>query len=184
MRLMQCYRKAASVLALTWSVVLAAPAQAETINFSAMLTNGTCALSLDRSILPLGTVSPLQFTPGRLLAPKPFTLFIRNCTGSGLFTPQVSVFGNGVTQDNKWLFRNAGSAAGIGIMVIQSDTVPDYSQSEIKDGTIIQVANTGQIPADQELTFYAGASCGGTTGCAEIGSGEVTATLMFDFAYQ
>lgn len=182
MRLIQCYRKV--VLVLAGSVLLVAPVQAVTINFSAVLTNGTCALSLDRSILPLGTISQPELKPGRLIAQQPFTLFIRNCTSGGNFTPWVTVSGQGVTQDNKWLFRNAGSAAGVGIVVIQSDTLPDYSQSEVRDGTTIKVANTGQIPVDQELTFYAGASCAGSTGCASIGSGEVAATLMFNFAYQ
>lgn len=184
MHLAPVYRKATALLVLAGSCLLSAPVPAVTINFSAVLTDGTCTLSLDKSTLPLGTLSQAQLRPGQLNVQQPFTLFVQDCTSGGSLTPQVTITGNGVTQDNKWLFRNAGSAEGVGIVVIQSATVPAYSQPEVKDGTIITLANVGQIPANQALTFYAGASCGGSTGCASTGMGGVTASLMFTFAYQ
>ncbi|WP_431225957.1 fimbrial protein (plasmid) [Serratia sp. L9] len=151
-----------------------------------MLNNGTCTLSLDKSILPLGTVNLSALRPNQLVVPQPFTLFVQDCSGQagGSLTPIVKITGNGVTQDNKWLFRNASSAAGTGIVVIHSDAVPDYSQPEVKDNSTLQLANVGQIPINQAFTFYAGTSCGGSTGCASLATGDVTATLMFTFSYQ
>lgn len=184
MRLRPMYRKAALALVWVGSSVWSVAVPAVTINFSAILTDGTCTLSLDKSTLPLGSIALSQLRPAQLNAQQPFTLFVQDCTSGGSLTPQVTISGNGVTQDNKWLFRNAGSAAGVGIVVIRSDTAPDYSAPEVKDGTSIALANAGQIPANQALTFYAGASCGGSTGCASTGAGDVTASLMFTFAYQ
>ena len=165
---------------------LSAPSLAVTLNFSAVLTDGTCALSLDKSTLPLGDVSLSQLRPNKLVAPRPFTLSVQECTGSegSSQQPVVTVTGNGATQDGKWLFSNTGSVGSTGILVIQSDFEPDYSQPEVKNHTQIPLAAPGQIPVNQSLTFYAGASCGGTTGCANVATGDVTATLMFTFSYQ
>lgn len=165
---------------------VSAPSQALMLNFSAVLTNGTCTLSLDKSTLSLGTITKSQLRANQLVAPQPFTLSVQNCTGeagTGL-KPVVTITGNGVTQDNKWLFRNAEAARGTGIVVIQSATVPQYSQSEIKNNTVLSLAGAGQIPANQTFIFYAGASCGGSSGCTTVATGGVTANLMFTFAYQ
>lgn len=163
------------------------PGLAITVDFSAVLTNGTCTLSLDKSTLLLGNISTLQLRPNHLVAPQPFTLSVQNCTAQAIdsLTPVVTITGDGVTQDNKWLFRNAESAAGTGILVMQSKSVPDYGQSEINNNSVLALASAaGQKPNDQTFTFYAGASCGGSTGCALVDTGHVTANLMFTFAYQ
>ncbi|SNY79865.1 fimbrial protein [Enterobacter sp. CC120223-11] len=159
--------------------------QAVILNFSAVLTDGTCSLSLNKSTLALGTISKSQLRPNQLTAPQPFVLSVHSCTGQagGSLKPVVTVTGNGVTQDNKWLFRSAGTAQGTGILVIQSDTLPAYNQQEVRHDSVLSVGNTGHV-ADQTLTFYAGMSCGGTTGCAAVTTGDVTAQLMFTFAYQ
>lgn len=179
------YRKTVLAVVLASSGTLSIPIQAVTLNFSALLTNGTCTLSLDKSTLPLGLIAKSQLRPNQLVVPQPFILSVQNCTGQagGSLKPTVTITGNGVTQDNKWLFRNAGSAAGIGILVIRSESVPSYNQSEIKNNSTIQLANAGQVPVNQAFTFYAGASCGGSTGCARTATGDVTANLMFTFAY-
>ncbi|MFV8908426.1 fimbrial protein [Serratia fonticola] len=186
MRSLRHYRNAVLAVMLAGGTLLSPPGWAITLNFSAVLTDGTCTLSLDKSILPLGTINQSALRPNQLVAPQPFTLFVQNCTsqqGSNL-QPTVNISGSGVTQDNKWLFRQAGSATGTGIVVIQSQSVPDYSQPEVQNNTVLPLANAGQTPVDQAFTFYAGASCGGSTGCASLATGEVTATLMFTFAYQ
>ncbi|MGK8665345.1 fimbrial protein [Serratia marcescens] len=161
-------------------------AQATILDFSAVLTNGTCTLSLDKSTLPLGVIAKSSLRPNQLVAPQPFTLSVQDCSGSsgGGLKPVVSITGAGVTQDNKWLFRNSGSATGTGILVIQSNAVPSYSQSEVKNNSVLSLANSDQIPVNQAFTFYAGGSCGGSTGCASVATGDVTATLVFTFAYQ
>ncbi|WP_447888140.1 fimbrial protein [Serratia fonticola] len=186
MRSAQRYRNAMLAVVLAGSGTLFSQGQAVTLNFTAVLADGTCTLSLDKSTLPLGAVSYSQLRPNQLVAPQPFTLSVQDCTGAmgGSLKPVVTITGTGVTQDNKWLFRNAGSAKGAGILVIRSNSIPDYSQPEIKNNGTIALANAGQIPINQAFTFYVGASCGGSTGCATIGLGEVTANLMFTFAFQ
>lgn len=186
MRSAQRYLKATLAVVLAGGGAVSAPAQAVTLDFSAVLTDGTCTLSLDKSTLPLGVIAKSQLRPNQLVAPQPFTLSVHDCTGSagGSLTPVVTIGGTGATQDGKWLFHNARSAANTGIMVIQSGSVPDYSQSEVKNNSVLSLAPPGQIPGNQTFTFYAGASCGGSTGCATVTTGDVTATLMFTFLYQ
>lgn len=180
------YLKATLAVVLAGGGAVSAPVQAVTLDFSAVLTNGTCTLSLDKSTLPLGVINTSRLRPNQLVAPQPFTLSVRDCTGSsgGSLKPVVTVTGTGATQDGKWLFRNTGSAANTGFLVIQSATVPDYSRPEVKNNSVLSLADAGQIPVNQTFTFYAGASCGGSSGCAAVATGDVTATLMFTFTYE
>ncbi len=180
------YLKCILAVAFAGAIAVSIQARAVTLNFSATLTDGTCTLSLNKSTLPLGTVSQFQLRPNNLAAPQPFILTVQGCTGSGSSTlkPAVTVTGPGSFQDGKWLFRNAASTTNAGVLVIQSLSVPDYSQPEVQNNGVISLGNPGAVPADQQLTFYAGASCGGSSGCASVMTGDLTATLMFTFAYQ
>lgn len=170
----------------TLATVCVLPVQAVTVNFVATLGDPTCTLSLDRSTLPLGVISLSQLRANSMVSPSPFNLSVQDCTGflNESLKPAVRVTGPGVTQDNKWLFRNAGSASGAGILIIQSDSVPDYSRDEVRDGTRILLAKVGATPVDQTFMFYAGGSCGGSAGCSTIETGQVTASIMFTFEYQ
>lgn len=174
------------VIAFTLIMAWIKPVQAITINFEATLGDGTCTLSLDRSTLPLGTILLSQLRANSLVSPSPFTLSVRNCSGftNASLEPAVRVTGSGVTQDNKWLFRNTGSAKGTGILIIQSDSVPNYASDEVRNGTRLILKKAGAVPVDQTFTFYAGGSCGGSTGCSTTEPGRVTATVMFTFEYQ
>ncbi len=180
------YLKSILPVAFAGVLVVSTQVRAVTLNFSATLTDGTCTLSLDKSTLSLGTVYLSQLRPNSLAAPQPFVLSVQNCTGSGSSTlkPAVTVTGSGSFQDGKWLFRNTASTTNAGVLVIQSVSVPDYSQPEVQNNGVISLGNLGDVPADQQLTFYAGASCGGSSGCASVTTGDLTATLMFTFAYQ
>ncbi|MBC3382204.1 type 1 fimbrial protein [Serratia fonticola] len=171
---------------LTAGGLISATAFAITLNFSATLFNGTCSLNLDKSTLPLGDVALAELRPAQLLIAQPFTLSISDCIGTGNsgLTPVVAIAGPGVSQDNRWLFRNAGSANGAGIMVIKSDSLPTHSQQEIENGTTVPLAAAGKVPVAQSHTFYAGVSCMSTTRCTDVGTGAITASLMFIFAYQ
>ncbi|MEQ0826338.1 fimbrial protein [Enterobacter dykesii] len=186
MSLVEPYLKGLLLASFATACLLPVTAMAIPLNFSATLTNGTCSLSLDKSTLPLGSLSLSALTPAQLVNAKPFTLSVTDCTGGegGTLTPVVVVSGAGVRQDNRWLFRNSDSAEGVGIMVIKSNTPPAHSQSEIMSGTAIQLAAAGKIPVTQSHTFYAGATCVSTTSCAKATTGAVTASLTFTFAYQ
>ncbi|MDD9665711.1 fimbrial protein [Klebsiella pasteurii] len=182
MNTVQCYLNlVVSVLLLS----LSQPAVALTLNFEAMLMNGTCTISLDKSTLDLGPLNSSQLKPNTLVAPQPFTLQVSGCMGeTGGLTPVVKVTGDGVSQDSRWLFRQPGSADGIGIMVFRSDFTPHYDQEEVRNSSTYALSNTEAMPVDQNLTFYAGISCGGPTGCASSGLGDITARLIFSFALQ
>ena len=159
---------------------------AVTLNFSAVLTDATCLISLDKNVLSLGDVTQPQLKANQLLAAKPFKLNIQNCSSiSGISSYSIRVSGNGATQDGKWLFKNSGTETnGAGIIVIQSNTLPDYTKTEIQDGTMLSVSEPGVTPLDHDITFYAGVSCGGSSGCAAVSPGAISATVMFDLVYR
>lgn len=166
--------------------VLPLPTQAVFLEFSALVVERTCTLSLNRSTLPLGDIPQSRLRPGQLVAQQPFVLSVKDCTGrpGGSLKPVVTVSGSGALHDGRWLFRGFGAHSATGVMVIQSDSEAEYSQPELRDGSIIALGNTGDVPRDQSFTFYAGASCGGNTGCAANTPGALTASVSFTFTYQ
>ncbi|HDR2399030.1 TPA: type 1 fimbrial protein [Enterobacter bugandensis] len=169
-----------------WSgVIYVSPVKAITLNFNAFLTDATCSLSLNKSSINLGTVKKNQLKPEQVVALQPFTLSVQQCANNpdSSLTPTIIVKGAGVLQDNKWIFRNSGSAAGVGVLVFQSDSIPAYSADEIKDNSKIIAGNKGSNPSVNSLNFYAGLSCGGSAGCASSSAGDVVASLIFTFAY-
>lgn len=174
-----------------WAVLFlclqaSSPGYALPLQFSANLVDATCALSLDKSILSLGTVAVSQLRPGALLAAKPFVLSVDSCTNvpaAGLM-PKIKISGDGIDK-SKWLFRNSTSdvsTAGIGVAVYRSDTPPAYSASEIRNGQVMSLGALGSIPTGQQLHFYAGLSCGNV--CTSLQVGKVAATVLFEFVYE
>ncbi|HGM5491182.1 TPA: fimbrial protein [Serratia fonticola] len=170
-----------------WAGLASNAAQAITINFSASILQGTCSLSLDKSVLPLGEVSQSLLRSGALINLQPVTLRASNCIGGtgGIQQPVIAVIGTGHTQDGKWLFRSDDSdVGGAGVMLVQSAIPPDYGDIEVKTGDAFPLAAIGQAPVDKELPFYAGISCGGSSGCTTIKPGALTAHIVFNFAYR
>ncbi|CAI1937498.1 fimbrial protein [Serratia fonticola] len=170
-----------------WAGLACNAAQAVTLNFSASIVQGTCSLSLDKSVLPLGEISQSRLRSGALVNLQPFTLTASNCSGAtgGSQQPVIVVNGAGRTQDGKWLFRSDESdAGGAGVMLVQSATPPSYGDSAVKTGDVFPLAAAGQAPVDRELPFYAGISCGGSGGCATVKPGALTAHIVFQFAYR
>lgn len=159
-------------------------AMTTTLNFSAILSNATCSISLDKSALSLGDVSLGQLRKLKYVSAEPFKLSIRDCLPISSGTYSVTISGNGNLQDGRWLFKNQASETGVGIMIIQSDKKPDFSSKELKNGDIIPFGKEGVTPTDQDINFYAGASCGENSGCSKINLGEFSATVMFDLFYR
>ena len=164
---------------------ISASVQAVTINFSATLIEGTCTFSLDKSTLDLGTLQQAQLTPSSLLAAQPFVLSVRDCDDVGNSQlPVVNVTGAGVTQDGKWLFRASSSTAtNVGVMLVKTNAPPSFSDTEVKNNDDIPLANRGTAPVDQDLTFYAGLTCG-IASCASVTPGTLTAPILFQLAYR
>lgn len=170
-----------------WAGLTSTDVQALTLNFSASIVQGTCSLSLDKSVLPLGDVSQSRLRSNTLANVQPVTLRASNCSGGtgGTQQPVITVSGAGRTQDGKWLFRSDDSdVGGAGIMLVQSASAPVYGDNEVKNGDAFPLAAIGQAPVDKELPFYAGVSCGGSTGCSMVKPGALTAHLVFKFAYR
>jgi len=161
-------------------------ALAITLNFSAILADPTCTISLDKNVLSLGDVSGSQLKANKIVAAQPFQLNIQNCISiSGSAAYSILVSGSGSLQDGKWLFKNSdGTENGTGIVLVQSNTLPDYSNSELSDGSAVEMGGAGVTPADQSLAFYAGLSCGSDNGCTTVTPGTVSATVMFDLVYR
>ncbi|CAM4293848.1 fimbrial protein [Serratia silvae] len=182
-----CHRKALLVTLAIGAGFTNSTAQAVTLNFSATVVEGTCSLSLDKSVLQLNDTSQARLGSGVLINPQPFILKADNCSGvaGGSLQPVITVNGDGVTQDGKWLFRSSDSTAGgAGVILVQSSNTPSYSNTEVKPADAFPLAGVGQIPVDKELPFFAGISCGGSTGCATVKTGTVTARITFTFAYR
>lgn len=167
------------------SLLASAGVPAVTVNFSAKLTDGTCTVRLDKSTLSLGTVSPSQLQPDSLVTAQPFTVTVEQCTGLGRGTlrPALTVTGPGGFTGGRYLFRDYSATTSAGVLVIQSASSPDYSMTEVQNNSEISLATPGNVPRDQQLTFYAGVSCGGKDSCASVRPGTLSATLMFSFAY-
>ncbi|CFR12100.1 fimbrial protein [Yersinia kristensenii] len=150
------------------------------LKFAAKIVPGTCTLKLDKSVLPLGEVNKSQLHAGDITAAQNFTLNVAGCTGGkrGSLTPGVNITGAGETQDGKWLFRTDESeATGVGIILHQSGD----NKKEVASGDNIALAKPGEIPADQDLSFSAGVSCGA---CTSVKPGKLTARIIFQFDYR
>jgi type 1 fimbria pilin len=181
-----CHKALTGAALLAAAALTGTPAQAITLNFSAMLTSGTCTFDLDKSTLFLGHVSTTQMKPTTLLATQPFTLRVTRCIGADpTLTPVVSVTGTGMDQGGKWVFReNSSVATGAGVMLVKTSTPPDYSAAETKDGDTFPLAPTGTVPGDQSHTFFAGLTCGSAATCGRTTVGTLTARIVFSLDYR
>lgn len=65
----------------------------------------------------------------------------------------------------------------------QNQCPPSYSDTEVKNGDDIPLANRGETPVDQDITFYAGLTCG-VTECGNVTPCTLTAPILFQLAYR
>lgn len=185
MRSLITCRKTAQRLAALVIGCSALSAQAVTLNFSAILMPGTCTFSLDKSTLALGEISLAQLRPATIVDPQPLTLRVQDCSGTDAsLTPVVNISGDGLTLDGRWLFRAADSVArDVGVMLVKTDEPPVYGSTEVRNGDDIILAAQGDDPVDQNLTFYAGVTCG-SAGCTSQQLGSLVARVTFNLAYR
>lgn len=96
----------------------------------------------------------------------------------------MNVTGEGATQDGKWLFRAASSTAtSVGVMLVETNAPPSFSDTEVKNNDDIPLANRGEAPVDQDLTFYAGLTCG-IASCTSVSPGTLTAPILLQLTYR
>ena len=187
MRLPITYPKALANVVLPGLLSLWIPAtQAVQLNFSAVLSPSTCTFSLSEGTVSLGDLSVSSLQPATLVGARPFTLRVTNCSGiEETLTPVVNITGDGITQDGRWLFRSADSvASNVGVMLVNSSVMPDYSRPEVKNGDNLPLTAQAGRPTDQNIAFYAGATCGGASGCANVGMGTILARVTFSLDYR
>src|SRR5471032_2998522 len=120
-------------------------ALAITLNFSAILADPTCTISLDKNVLSLGDVSGSQLKANKIVAAQPFQLNIQNCISiSGSAAYSILVSGSGSLQDGKWLFKNSdGTKNGPGTVRFKRNTQPDYQNSDPGDGSAVKMGGAG-----------------------------------------
>lgn len=181
-----CHKVALFAIALGMQGGFITQPRAVTIDFSAMLMPGTCTLSLSQSTLPLGMIPQHQLTAGKLLNITPFTLNVVACSGSdSSLTPMVNITGEGMFHGGKWLFRSSDSVArGMGVMLTRTDSPPSFIQAEVKHDDDIPLAARGSTPRDQQMTFYAGVTCGNGSECTDLRAGELKARVLFNLVYR
>ena len=181
------YRNYFIVLFVWLASILVSPAQAVILNFSATVAQGTCALDLDKSVLPLGDVFLPDLKKGKLLNATPVNLLISKCSAIDALTQQatITITGTGISSGGRWLFREQNAeASNVGVMLFQQEAQPLPNDREIKNGDTLLMAAKGVLLDDQILPFYAGVSCGSSDGCRNAGAGELTARIIFSFAYR
>ncbi|MHA7847364.1 fimbrial protein [Serratia sp. D1N4] len=182
-----CHKSTLLLTMWALSALVGAPAQAVTLNFSAILNPGTCTFSLDKSTLALDSVHLSQLAPSTLQAAQPFTLTVQDCSGTdAALAPVVNVSGDGIARDSKWLFRSSDSTtSGVGVMLVKTDVPPGYGSTEVKNGDNIPLAAAGVNPLDQNIRFYAGITCGSLACTSERPTpGTLTARVLFNLAYR
>ncbi|WP_336707094.1 MULTISPECIES: fimbrial protein [unclassified Cedecea] len=150
------------------------------INFSANLVPGSCEFELDIPKLLLDPVLPAELKATTLIGAKKVELQISNCNVSTSLKPFISVNGKGQNL-GKWAFRDdaTSTAKNVGVMLVKSDTPPDYGHTPLTDGGKVTLQTAGDIVPNQTLNFYAGLICGTSTNCGTATLGAVNATIEF-----
>lgn len=162
-----------------------APVQASvTINFSAVLVEGTCDLSLDKTMVNIGSFPLTALTPSALFGVQSFRLSVDSCSGvSGGLTPIVTIRGEGINPSGRWMFRNAtSSASNLGVMLFRTDTPPAFSDSEIVNGGELELTSLDTSSLPYSIPFYAGMAC--SADCGSATAGTLEASVAFEFSYR
>lgn len=156
------------------------------LNFSAVIVPVTCTFNLSEGTVNLGAISSDLLQPATLVAATPFALQVSNCSSVvGSLTPVVNVSGDGITLDGRWLFRSADSvASNVGVMLVNSSVTPNYSSPEVKNGDSLPLMVQASLIPNQNITFYAGATCGSATDCSHVSSGAILARITFSLDFR
>ncbi|HDS5326014.1 fimbrial protein [Klebsiella aerogenes] len=159
------------------------------INFHGFIKPGSCDVDLDKPSLNLGDADYFTLKTGNiLLNPTQFNVNISKCflAKNTILRPAIQIDGEGFNASDKFIFSsNDSSAKGIGVILYQGNSVPEYYDTSLKSGDYIDLGGTGAIPEDSIIPFYVGVSCGSVTDCSSINvtPGKMVARIIFNYRY-
>lgn len=154
---------------------LPAGSNSVTVQFEASLYNRTCKVSVP-SLIEYGNVQAatvVQNDAGTTDSlNRDIVLTLTECSGTGtLANSHVVVSGPVVTVREHSLFKESGSAQGVGIKLL--------SDGEVRtNGDVVWLLN-GQNNTNDTHTLTAALSCGGCTAAGDIMPGDIRAVMTF-----
>ncbi|WP_061069006.1 fimbrial protein [Serratia liquefaciens] len=160
------------------------------MNLSAIIANGTCAVSVLPQNITFLPVAQNVFTQAKKTSQiKPLVLTLDQCHGLGGGSLRAAVQVNGAMAGyDTHLFRDADSTAkGVGIMMRAekyTDSVDDFYNPDaaVLTGQYTHELQSGVVPTDgTQLDYSVGFTNG--NGTEEISPGDLKATLQFTFLY-
>lgn len=160
------------------------------VNFSAIISNGTCEISASSPSITFLSIAENAFSrPKQTSEIQPLVLTLEQChgLGGGGAHASIRVDGNMATYDPH-LFRDADSSAkGVGIMVRAekyTGSVDDFYNPDaaVLAGQYTHEQQAGVVPADgTQLDYSVGFTNG--NGLEGVSPGALKATLQFMFLY-
>ncbi|MGL5970046.1 MAG: fimbrial protein [Kluyvera sp.] len=153
------------------------------INFTGVISPGTCDIDVDPPSLNLGNVDMLALQAGDAMEnADTFNLNVKNCALAVPTTlrPAVQIDGEGFDAGGTFLFRGSDSTShGIGVIVL------DGAGSALKAGDYLDFGNVGGLPNATMATYIVAVSCGPAAACAtnNTAPGGLVARIMFNFRY-
>lgn len=167
--------KGLCVLCSLLPLCISAGSNSVTVQFEASLYNRTCKVSVP-SLIEYGAVQALTVlrnddgSTGSLN--RDLVLTLTECSGTGtLANSHVIVSGPVVTVHGHPLFKESGSAEGVGIKLLSDGVVKT-------DGDAVWTLNS-QNNENDTRTLTVALSCGGCTSVSEITPGDIRATMTF-----
>lgn len=161
-----------------------------TVNFSATIVNGTCAVSVLPQTVTFLPVAQNVFTQAKRTSQvKPLVLTLNSCPGlaGGELHAAVRVDGKMADYDTH-LFRDVDSTAkGVGIMMRADKYTGSVADFYDPDAAVITGQYTheqpkGEVPRNgTQLEYSVGFTNG--SGSEQIFPGDLKATLQFTFLY-
>lgn len=154
---------------------LSADSNSVTVQFEASLYNRTCKVSVP-SLIEYDAVraaTVVQNDAGTTDSlNRDIVLTLTECSGSGtLENSHVVVSGPVITVNGHPLFKESGSAKGVGIKLLSDGSVKT-------DGDAVWLLGS-QNNENDTRTLTVALSCGGCTSVSEITPGDIRATMTF-----
>lgn len=155
-----------------------APAHDGTVNITGTIQGNTCAVTTNTASqqVSLGDIAAKQFTAaGSASQPIAFTIGLKNC-GSAASAVSLTFTGKANTTNSALLAltRQAGSAAGVGVAILDSQRTLVPLNSASRQYTLDPQQTI------QNLTFYGEM----VATSSPVTAGSVDATTTFSLTYQ
>lgn len=160
-----------------------------TLNVSALILNGTCAVTASPGAISFDPVGMGRFTrPGQTAQVKPLQITLSGCRGigGGAMSAAVRVNGAGATFDPALFLDPSSTTQGVGVMLRAGEYTGalgnfyDANQA-VRTGDYTFGRPAGQVMTDGNQDYSVGLTNG--NGQQAVRPGNLTATLQFTFLY-